>query len=120
MFPDFATDITEKATRDVDNWGVQAEGRYYLSGPIVAPRLLRSTYLAAGGDIRAILQDLAINSVSPQFPGAIIKYDETLDTHYYGGYLAIGGDYSLFPGLDTNWGISSSFKAHVGVYDAQT
>jgi len=120
MFPDFADDITEKAKRDVDNWGVQAEGRYYLSGPIVAPRFLRSTYLGAGGDIRAILQDTTINSISPQFPGAIIKYDETLDTHYYGGYLAIGGDYSLFPSLDSNWGISSSFKAHVGVYDAQT
>ena len=91
MFPDFATDITEKAKRDVDNWGVQVEGRYYLNGPLMAPRFLRSTYFGAGGDIRAILQDLTINSVSPQFPGSIIKYSESLDTHYYGGYLAIGG-----------------------------
>lgn len=43
MFPDFASDITEKKKRDVDNWKVQVEGRYYLSGPIVAPRFLRST-----------------------------------------------------------------------------
>lgn len=117
---DFATDITERASRDVDNWGVQVEGRYYLDRPIAAPRFLRSTYLGAGGDIRAILQDITINSVTPQFPGALIRYDETLDTHYYGGYLAIGGDYSIFPGLDSGWGLSSSFKAHVGVYSAQT
>ena len=117
---DFATDITEKASRDVDNWGVQLEGRYYLDRPLVAPRFLRSTYLGAGGDIRAILQDLTINNTTPQFPGALIKYDESLDTRYYGGYVAIGGDYSIFPGLDSGWGISSSFKAHVGLYSAQT
>jgi hypothetical protein len=117
---DFATDITEKAKRDVDNWGVQVEGRYYLDRPIAVPRFLRSTYLGAGGDVRAILQDITINNTTPQFPGALIRYDESLDTHYYGGYLAIGGDYSIFPGLDSGWGISSSFKAHVGVYSAQT
>jgi hypothetical protein len=117
---DFATDITEKAKRDVDNWGVQLEGRYYLDRPIAVPRFLRSTYLGAGGDVRAILQDITINNTTPQFPGALIRYDESLDTHYYGGYLAIGGDYSIFPGLDSGWGISSSFKAHIGVYSAQT
>jgi hypothetical protein len=105
QFPDLATDIDEKTKRDVDNWGVQVEGRYYLSGPIIAPRFLRSTYLAAGGDVRAILQDTTINSVSPQFPDSIIKYSENLDTHYYGGYLAIGGDYSIFPGLDSGLGL---------------
>jgi hypothetical protein len=120
QFPDIAPDINEKTKRDVDNWGVQVEGRYYLNGPIVAPRFLRSTYLGAGGDVRAILQDTTINSVSPQFPDSLIRYDESLDTRYYGGYLAIGGDYSIFPGLDSGWGISSSFKAHVGVYSAQT
>lgn len=84
---DFATDITEKAKRDVDNWGVQVEGRYYLDRPIAVPRFLRSTYLGAGGDVRAILQDLTINNTTPQFPGALIRYDESL-AHYYGGYLA--------------------------------
>jgi hypothetical protein len=66
QFPDIAPDINEKTKRDVDNWGAQVEGRYYLNGPIVAPRFLRSTYLGAGGDVRAILQDTTINSVSLQ------------------------------------------------------
>jgi hypothetical protein len=117
---DIAPDIKERTNRDVDNWGVQVEGRYYLAGPIMAPRFLRSTYLAAGGDVRAILQDTSIKNVSPQFPDGLVRYNETLDTHYYGGYLAIGGEYAIFPGLSDGLGLRSSFNAHVGIYAADT
>jgi hypothetical protein len=99
---------------------VQAEARYYLNGPIVAPGILKSSYVAAGADVRAIEQDTSINSLSPQFPDSPIRYDENLDTHYYGGYLAIGGKYTLFPRLAASWGFRSFFNVHVGVYDANT
>ncbi|MGH6826635.1 hypothetical protein [Methyloceanibacter sp.] len=117
---DRADQIKEATSRDVDNWGVQLEGRYQLGGPIMAPGLLRSTYLAIGADTRAINQDMSIRNTSTDFPGSVIRYNETLDTQYYGGYLAIGGEYSIFPGLNSSWGLRSGFNAHVGIYDAQT
>jgi hypothetical protein len=78
----------------------------------------RGIYVAAGPDFRGIDQDTSIRSSVPDvFDG---RYNETLDTTYYGGFIAIGGEYSLFPQLASSLGLRSFVKARVGVYDAHT
>ncbi len=44
----------------------------------------------------------------------------TLDTTYSGGYVALGGEYALFPQLASSLGLRSFLRARVGVYDAHT
>ncbi|ODA68053.1 hypothetical protein A7A08_01223 [Methyloligella halotolerans] len=109
-------DLRERAKRDVDHWGTQLEGRYYMQG---APgnAFVNTSYVALGGDIRQINQDTRINfsTLSGLDAGS---YKESLDTDYYGAYVAIGGEYHLpfFENFKSGLGLESGFKAYAGLY----
>lgn len=109
-------DLRQRAKRDVDHWGTQLEGRYYMEG---APgnTILNATYIALGGDIREINQDTSINFSTLRGVN-VGSYSENLDTSYYGAYVAIGGDYNLpiFQNFRSGLGLESGFKAYAGLY----
>jgi hypothetical protein len=112
--PPPGSELTQRTDRNVDQWGASAEARYH-----VRPRsLLSDLYVALGPDVRGIDQDTSIRSAVPDFFDG--RYRENLDTTYYGGYLALGGEYSLFPNVASSLGLRSFIKAQVGVYDAHT
>lgn len=118
--PSIGQTLAERAKRNVTNWGTEVEGRYYLHG---SPSFgfIDPTFLALGGDVRQIDQNTRINfatRINPTFA----FYREGLDTTYSGGYLAVGGNYSLpfFSGLTSSLGLRSSFKGYVGLYNADT
>jgi hypothetical protein len=112
--PPADSELSQHTKRSVDNWDAQAEGRLFLP----SQGFFRGIYVAAGPDFRGIDQDTSIRSSVPDvFDG---RYNETLDTTYYGGFIAIGGEYSLFPQLASSLGLRSFVKARVGVYDAHT
>ncbi|XSG81780.1 MAG: hypothetical protein ACPW61_11985 [Methyloligella sp. ZOD6] len=109
-------DLRERAKRDVDHWGTQLEGRYYLDG-MPGNTIVNATYVALGGDIREINQDtsIAFETLSGVSGGT---YNESLDTSYYGAYLAIGGEYNLpfFENVRSGLGLEAGFKAYAGIY----
>ena len=115
--------LITSTNRDVDYWGGQLEAKFWSPNQVqVRPRLMRTRYLMVGADVRGIDQD---NDLFGSSKGhAIFKYDEKLDTTYYGGYIGIGGEYSLgFLGAGGIWealGLRSYFEARAGLYDAQT
>ena len=109
--------LLTNTSRDVDFWGVGLEAK--VAGPQRNYGLVRQIYWAAGGDVRGLDQDIGIRG-SDNLQGRIFDYSENLDTTYYGGYLALGGEYSLFPSLYAGWGLRSFLTAQVGVYDAET
>jgi hypothetical protein len=112
--PPSGSELTQRTSRDVDNWGAQAELRAYLR----PQGFLREFYAEVGPDFRGINQDISIRSSVPEvFDGL---YKENLDTTYYGAFIAVGGEYSLFPQLASSLGLRSFIKARVGVYDAHT
>ncbi|MEG6508055.1 hypothetical protein V6C03_03640 [Methyloligella sp. 2.7D] len=110
--------LTERASRDVDHWGTQLEGRYYVTG-VPGNAFFNASYVALGGDIRAINQDTSIK-FTPGTGGQFARYGESLDTTYYGGYVALGGDYAwpIISNMTGGLGFESSFKGYVGVYSA--
>jgi hypothetical protein len=109
--------------RDVEYWGGALEAKFWSGNQVqVRPRLMRTNYFMLGADIRGIDQD---NTLHGSFQGkSIFRYNEELDTTYYGGYVGIGGEYSLgFLGTGGIWealGLRSYFEARAGLYDAQT
>jgi hypothetical protein len=115
--------LITSTNRDVDYWGAQLEAKFWSPNQVqVRPRLMRTRYLMVGADVRGIDQD---NDLFGSSKGhAIFKYNEKLDTTYYGGYVGIGGEYSLgFLGAGGIWealGLRSYFEARAGLYDAQT
>ena len=117
-------DTTVQTSRDVDHWGVAAELKcYQQGGGLKDPNPAdRRRYTAFGLVFREIGQDMAVRGVHVQNPADILRYDENLETHYYGAYLAYGGDYSpfLFRGLWSRLGLQSSFRLRGGVYYAET
>lgn len=108
--------------RDVDHWGGSLESRW-----LTAPAVMGVTqaplpkYFAVGADIRGIDQDLSIRTTRAG-TGTVETYNEDLDTRYYGGYVAYGGDYKpfLLKGLWESWGLVSSFQARAGLYYVDT
>ena len=113
-----ATSITSNADRDVDQWGANLELRWNTAP--AAPRALSVTYFAFGPDVRGIYQDT--NARMNASTGAVITYDESLDSTYYGAFAAFGGNYTP-PFLSTlweRWGLQSSFRVQGGLYWAQT
>jgi len=129
----YASFVT-KTDRDVDFWGASGEARF---GQRPAPLpdsggyLFRFGYVGVGADVRGIDQDnrlkLTPASTSP-IPGGggsspPIKYTETLDTTYSGGFLSIGGEYNILGYLGmggSNWGLRSFVTVKGGVYNADT
>ncbi len=115
--------LVTKTNRDVDYWGGQAEAKFWSPNTVqVKPNLYRNDYFIVGADIRGIDQD---NKLHGEFEGdPIFKYKETLNTTYYGGYIGLGGEYSLgFLGVGELWdrlGLQQFISARAGLYDAVT
>jgi hypothetical protein len=89
--------------RDVDCWGGSLEAKFWGRDPVqVRPNLLRTDYLLIGADKRGIDQNNDLNgSWSAR---TVFKYNEDLNTTYYGGYISFGGEYSLgFLGTGGLW-----------------
>lgn len=106
--------------RDVNFWGTSLEASLQLMpavmGVTVAPH---RRHVSVAADIRGIDQDITLRTADAT---GTARYDEELDTRYYGAYLAYGGEYSpfLFRGLWDRWDLKSSFKLRGGVYHADT
>ena len=111
-----------KTERDVDFWGANGELRF---GQAPAPLpdsggyLFRFGYVGIGADVRGIDQDNKLR-LSATGVGPAVKYTETLDTTYSGGFLSIGGEYNILG----YFGMGSSFRSFItlkgGVYNADT
>jgi hypothetical protein len=117
-----AVDVLKARTsKDVDLWGVAVELDRPTGAPML-PGLFHSTYWGAGFDVRGIDQDMRIKGYD--FTTNLFRYDETLDTTYYGGFISFGGEYTLgmlgMGGLWERWGLRSFFEAHAGLYSANT
>jgi hypothetical protein len=113
--------VSGQSERKVDQWGGSLEAKWFLaSGPFAATRAMKPQYLALGADVRGIYQniDATMNSTT----GATFAYNESLDTTYYGAFLAWGGDYApiLLGGIWNALGLQSSFRLQGGVYYADT
>jgi hypothetical protein len=116
--------FTTKTDRDVDFWGANGELRF---GQAPAPLpdsggyLFRFGYVGIGADVRGIDQDNRLR-LSSGGVGQAVKYTETLDTTYSGGFLSIGGEYNVlgYLGMGSNWGLRSFITLKGGVYNADT
>ncbi len=89
-------DTTLRTNRDVEHWGVSAEGRLHMGGGggLDYPSS-NSSYFALGAGIRGIYQDIAIRGNEVQTPANTLIYNEELDTTYYGVFAVFGGGYSV-------------------------
>ncbi|MFQ5625724.1 MAG: hypothetical protein ACE5FM_03620 [Methyloligellaceae bacterium] len=117
-------DTTLRTDRDVDHWGISAEGRRHTGGGggLKDGPSGKRRYVALGADIRGIDQDIRIRGNEVQTPANALTYTEDLDTTYYGVFAAYGGDYSLpfFSGMTSGMGLKSSFRFWGGIYVADT
>ena len=115
--------LVTKTDRDVDYWGGSLEAKFWSPNTVqVRPNLYRNDYFIVGADIRGIDQD---NTLRGHFGGdPIFKYKESLDTTYYGGYIGMGGEYSLgflgTGGLMDRFGLRTFINARAGLYSANT
>jgi hypothetical protein len=117
-----AVDVLKARTsKDVDLWGAAVELDRPTGAPMM-PGLFHSTYWGAGFDVRGLDQDMRIKG--HDFTTDLFRYDETLNTTYYGGFISFGGEYTLgmlgIGGLWERWGLRSFFEAHAGLYSANT
>jgi hypothetical protein len=113
--------LSTKTDREADYWGVQAELKFGRAEPVHAkPNLYRNDYFIIGADVRGIDQDNRLRSSV----GTNFLYKETLDTTYYGGYLGVGGEYSLgflgVGGLYDRLGLRTFINLRGGLYSADT
>ncbi|HEY8277697.1 MAG TPA: hypothetical protein VIG52_12045 [Methyloceanibacter sp.] len=113
-----------KTERDVDFWGANGELRFGQAPaplPDAGGYLFRFGYVGIGADVRGIDQDNRLK-LSATGLGPVVKYTETLDTTYSGGFLSIGGEYNVlgyfWPG--NSWGLRSFITVKGGVYNAET
>ncbi len=77
-----------------------------------------SSYLAFGLDVRGIYQDFSSTMISTAPLSFVDRNKDTLNTTYYGGYLAWGNNY--FPWSPKAWGLETSFRVQGGIYYADT
>jgi hypothetical protein len=122
VFPD---GFTTRSNRDVDFWGIGAEARFGDRPEPVPDQggyLFRFAYAGIGADVRGIDQTIGLKLDAPDAANPVIRYDETLDTTYYGGYLTIGGEYNIlgYLGIGESWGLRSLLALRAGVYNAET
>jgi len=118
-----APSLATHTSRDVDYWGGAAEVKLWSGQPVeVRPNLLRNDYMIVGADVRGIDQNNDLNGHSGGT--SVFKYQEDLNTTYYGGYIGFGGEYSFgFLGVGGLWerlGLRSYYSARAGLYDANT
>ena len=117
--------FTTNTEREVDFWGGSTElaiGRDRPKRPRYEGGFLFDVYhFGIGADVRGIDQDNRIR-LNPDGQGSSIRYDETVDTTYFGGYLSITGEYNIlgYFGIGGSWGIRSFATFRGGVYDADT
>jgi len=85
-------------------------------------RAPKRRHIAIGADIRGIDQKIDLDATFLASNTQVATLDENLDTRYYGGYLAYGGDYSLpiVGNMTSGLGLKSTFQLRGGVYYADT
>ncbi len=119
--------LVTKTDRDTDYWGGQASIIVGNPHPVaVKPNFYRNDYFIVGFDVRGIDQDNRLRAHDQG--GEIFRYDETLDTTYYGGFIGFGGEYSFgfIPGLKSvggiydRLGIRTFITVKGGLYNADT
>jgi hypothetical protein len=111
--------------RDVDYWGVGGEARFGKGTEPIPDQggyLFRFAYVGIGADVRGIDQNNRLNLRGDGFDLDEIKYTESLDTTYWGGFLSIGGEYNIlgYLGMGGSWGLRSLISLRAGLYDANT
>lgn len=116
--------LKTKTHREVDYWGGAVETKFWSMDSVeVRPNLYRNDYLILGGEVRGIDQDSRLHGRDAS-GGTIFTYSETLDTTYSGGYVGIGGEYSLgflgVAGITDRFGLRSFISARAGVYGVET
>lgn len=127
----FAADgdtLRTKTDRDADYWGGQAELKIGRAEPVHdKPNMYRNDYFIVGADVRGIDQE---NRLRGRDLGGldVFTYNEDLDTTYVGGYVGIGGEYSLgfLPligsagGIYDRLGLRTFINLRGGLYNADT
>jgi hypothetical protein len=113
--------LSTKTDREADYWGGQAELKFGRPEPVhVKPNLYRNDYFIIGADVRGIDQDNTLRSSV----GTVFSYKESLDTTYVGGYVGLGGEYSLGfltgGGLYDRLGLRTFIAGRAGLYSADT
>ena len=73
--PPADSELSQRTERNVDNWGAQAEGRFFLQ----TQGFLRGLYVAAGPDFRGIDQDTSIRSEIPDVSNGLYKETSRYD-----------------------------------------
>lgn len=123
--------LKTKTSRDVDYWGGAAEIKIgNPAAPNIVPRLYRNDFFMIGADIRGFDQDNTVDgsvhvplALPPFLNGPLYHYREQLDTTYTGGYIGLGGEYSLLSylglGLQDRLGLRSFITARAGLYSAE-
>lgn len=116
--------LNTRSHRDVDYWGGAAEAKFWSMETVqVRPNLYRNDYFILGGEVRGIDQENGLRS-SDRSGATVFTYSETLDTTYYGGYVGIGGEYSLgflgVGGITDRFGLRSFISARGGIYGVET
>jgi hypothetical protein len=120
-----SSSLNTKTNRDVDYWGGQAELKFGRPEPVhEKPNLYRNDYFIVGADVRGIDQDNTLRSSV----GTVFSYTESLDTTYVGGYIGLGGEYSVgfIPGVKNvggfydRLGLRTFVSARAGLYNADT
>ena len=116
--------LRTKTSRDVDYWGGMVEAKFWQPDAVkVRPNLYRNDFFVVGADVRGIDQDNNLHGRA--FSGLdVFKLKETIDTTYYGGYVGLGGEYSLgflgTGGLMDRLGLRTFVSARAGLYEAST
>ncbi len=113
--------LSTKTDREADYWGGQVELKFGRAEPVhVKPNLYRNDYFIIGADVRGIDQDNTLRSPV----GVDFSYKESLDTTYVGGYVGLGGEYSLGfvtgGGLYDRLGLRTFIAGRAGLYSADT
>lgn len=113
--------LSTKTDREADYWGGQVELKFGRAEPVHAkPNLYRNDYFIIGADVRGIDQDNTLRSPV----GVDFSYKESLDTTYVGGYVGLGGEYSLGfvtgGGLYDRLGLRTFIAGRAGLYSADT
>lgn len=121
VFTSTSGTLSTKTDRDVDYWGGQAELKFGRPEPVhVKPNLYRNDYFIVGADVRGIDEDNTLRSST----GTTFSYKESLDTTYVGGYIGLGGEYSLGfltgGGLYDRLGLRTFISGRAGLYQADT
>jgi hypothetical protein len=116
-----SSSLSTKTDRDADYWGGQVELKFGRAEPVHAkPNLYRNDYFIIGADVRGIDQHNRLRSSV----GRNFTYNETLDTSYVGGYIGLGGEYSLGfltgGGLYERLGLRTFIAGRAGLYNAET